>query len=377
MRRASVRDHVRVGAGKLGRRRDALRDSGRQVLRPLERVLGARVARDVERAIELHLVVVDHLALVHVVREPVDDPRPRAEQWMWCQGANQYRARGRFVDGLDRLSKGISFPCVLRPGRGLQRLVARVPELRRHALIDRPPAHRPHAGDARAHRRAEVVVVTGREHSTAPVHPLGENLELRVRQRAVILVGGIVGFVPRIVAKEPDLVVVVEVEAGLREPEIEVPRIFEQNRGWAFPLRAIVTAHDVDLEADPPRERIVEQRPDHQAEPEAAIDLAGVDPSVEDEQDAETRRPQPRAGHDTPLAVSVRVLSSRGRAAIHRGVRRASRRFARPACCSRAYRHLTVVTMITDPGSKVTPGRDLRATRRVWDISCVRLGTGS
>jgi hypothetical protein len=39
-----------------------------------ERVLRSRVARDIERLVERDGIIVDDLALMHVVREPVDQP---------------------------------------------------------------------------------------------------------------------------------------------------------------------------------------------------------------------------------------------------------------------------------------------------------------
>jgi hypothetical protein len=158
----------------------------------------------------------------------------------------------------------------------------------------------------------EVVVVTRREYAASPVHPFGEKLELVSGERAEHLIVRGLDAVSRIVPEEPNLVVVVEPEARLCEAEVELLLVPVRipNQRWAEPPASIVTANNVDLKADPPREGVVAKRLEHQSETETARTATGVDPSVEDEQDAETSRPQPRARHDAPVEVPVRQIVS-------------------------------------------------------------------
>jgi hypothetical protein len=98
-------------------------------------------------------------------------------------------------------------------------------------------------------------VVAGRKDTATPIHPFRNDPQLRVVERVVLGAADdvvadtrVVSYNARPIAEEPHLVVIVDIEAVLREPE------------------AVVPIFNGDLEPHPPRERRVAQRFDHVAQ---------------------------------------------------------------------------------------------------------------
>ena len=234
-------------------------------------------------------------------------------------GAHQDRDQPPPVDNLDRFGNRIAFQGILiGSGARLQCLVRCIPLHRRHALIRRPSAHRPHARNARAHRRPQIPMIACGEDSAAAVHPLGQQFEFdRIKGMERVVVD-IARIVRRIVAEEPDLVPIVQAEVRLRKPEAKnlearcvtdgVIRVRVQRRQDVLP---VVPSDHLDVEARPPRERVIAQCFEDVAQTEVRRIFMRADSCVDHKEDAEGRRPQRRPWRDTPPGKPGRQLDFR------------------------------------------------------------------
>lgn len=92
------------------------------------------------------------------------------------------------------------------------------------------------------------------EHTSTTIHPLSQKLQLGVIEWTSawdVVVGNRMQCIERVVAKEPDLVVAVEIEPSVGELEVRVGQLV----GAQVARRQVsVALGDVDLEARPPRE---------------------------------------------------------------------------------------------------------------------------
>src|SRR5690606_21915947 len=90
------------------------------------RELLAAVAGDIQRLTERDVVILDHASFVHVIREPVDDAGPPAQQGVW-KAMERERAGGA-IHGEDLLTPAIALPrefAALRSVRSAERRVGK------------------------------------------------------------------------------------------------------------------------------------------------------------------------------------------------------------------------------------------------------------
>ena len=167
-------------------------------------------------------------------------------------------------------------------------------------------------------------MVSRGEYSSATIHPLCQQLELCIGERAVLRVVDIAGIVRGIVAEEPDLVVVLEPEIRIRDSEV-APRRERVARGsriykvlvGAHHPASIVTAENIDLEADPPRKRVIAKGVEHRAEAKAPRVIGGTDPSIDYKENTQPDWHQPRSREDSPAEVWIWEVVARTSTRLH------------------------------------------------------------
>src|SRR3989304_3992274 len=123
-------------------------------------------------------------------------------------------------DELDRLQHDVLFPTVFNLGSRLKSLMSGRSSFCGYVLLLLPSSHRPDTRDLRTHRSAKDAVIARGKDAASMIHPLREHFQLRRVERGSagnVVVGS--GVVVGVIAEKPNLIVGVDVKAGVRELE--------------------------------------------------------------------------------------------------------------------------------------------------------------